>query len=382
MAGRASTDSLGRAGSGRLGGVSTAMVLLSPPLPLTADLLAAGDRYLSALGSAVGAADPEGRVEPRSRLLCAGLGLLAEAAYRALGGHGSVNAVGRAAAMLALLTKIDDQVIDSLAFHGGASTDRGALRERTRAFLAPTLASVRSASPASDEPRCTLAAALGAALRELGGSAERRDHLLATIAAGWEIQVEAVAVLTLDPAAATRAQVAAVTQAISGAWLLMIAMVGTLPDDATRAFSAAEEEQFFAWGWAIQRADALADLEKDLADGHRASWAGLLLWERAGAAYLDAAARGDLAAVYALVRAHGVDRDSLPDAAEAEALGRALGDLGEVPALLAWIHAYLVGRYEAHPLSTAAPAPAGAARFFPPVTTAPNPQARATCSAP
>jgi hypothetical protein len=323
------------------------------PAPLlTADLLAAGARYLTDLGPAVGAADPDARVEPQSRLLCAALGLLAEAAYRALGGRARAHAVGRAAAMLALLTKIDDQVIDGLPFHGGAGTDRAALRRRTRAFLAPTLASVRASRPTTAEPRCTFAAALGVALCELGGDPARRDHLLATLAAGWEIQVCAVAVLTAHPAAVSRAEVAAVTRAISGAWLLMIAMVGTLPPDASRAFSAAEEGEFFAWGSAIQRADALADLAKDLADGHLASFPGLLLWERAPAAYLDAAHRGDAAELYALVRAHGVDRACLPDAAEAAALERTLGGLGEVPALLQWIHAYLVGRYQAHPLSS------------------------------
>jgi hypothetical protein len=321
-----------------------------PAPDLTADLLAAGDRYLADLGPAVDAADPDARVEPRSRLLCAALGLLAEAAYRALGGRAHTHAVGRAAAMLALLTKIDDQVIDGLAFHGGAGADRADLRQRTRAFLAPTLASVRAARKATDEPRCAFAAALGVALSELGGDPARRGHLLATIAAGWEIQVSAVAVLTAHPRAVSRAEVAAVTRAISGAWLLMIAMVGTLPADAARAFSPAEEAEFFAWGSAIQRADALADLAKDLADGHLASWPGILLWERAPAAYLDAALRGDAAAVYALVRAHGVDRECLSEIPE-----RALAGLGEVPAILLWIHAYLAGRYEDHPLADMAP---------------------------
>jgi hypothetical protein len=349
-----------------------------------AALVAAGERWLSELGPAVDAADPEGRVEARSRLLCAGLGVLAEAAYRALGGRLHASAVGRAAAMLSLLTKIDDQVIDDLAFHGGASTDRAALRERTRAFLAPTLASIRTASPATDEPRCALAAALGTALRALGGAGAtgeaRREHLLATIAAGWEIQVTAVAVLTAHPATVTRAEVAAVTRAISGAWLLMIAMVGTLPGDAGRAFSPAEEAEFFAWGSAIQRADALADLAKDLADGHLSSWPGLLLWERAGDAYLDAARRGDAGAVYALVRAHHVDEDSRPGHIESTALVDSLAGLGEVPALLSWILGYLTRRYEEHPLARAsASGPprtpfAGAERLFPTEFTA--------CSAP
>jgi hypothetical protein len=340
------------------------------------DLLAAGDRHLAALGLAIDAADPEGWVAPRSRLLCAGLGFLAEAAYGALGGSRLAGEVGRAAAMLSLLTKIDDQVIDARAFHGGSEGDRGALRARTRSFLAPTLASIRDARPANGEPRCALAAALGAALVALGGDPARRERLLATIAAGWEIQVEAVAVLTSHPALVTRAAVAEVTRSISGAWLLMIAMVGTLPGDAARPFSPAEEAAFFDWGWAIQRADALADIAKDLGDGHLSSLPGVLLWERAGDAYLDAARREDDAALYALVRAHDVEASCLPGEAEMASLDRTLADLGEVPAVLSWIHAYLVQRYHAHPL-------AGGARAAPPGHTQRIfPGAEVVCSAP
>jgi hypothetical protein len=170
--------------------------------------------------------------------------------------------------------------------------------------------------------------------------------------------------------------VADVTRGISGAWLSMIAMVGTLPEDAARAFSPREEAEIFAWGSAIQRADALADLEKDLGDGHLSSWPGLLLWERAGDAYLDAARRGDAAALYALVCAHDVEASCLPGAAEMESLRASLAGLGEVPALLAWIHAYLVRRYRTHPLhgaSRAAPGERGAERLFP--------GAEAACSA-
>jgi hypothetical protein len=323
---------------------------------LTKKLLAAGDRYLADLEPAVLAADPEGRVAPRSRLLCAALGLLAEATYHALGGRSRSHAVGRAAATLSLLTKIDDQVIDGLAFHGGAPADRATVRRKTRAYLAPTLASLRAARPASAEARCVLAASLGRALRDLGGEPGRRRHLVATIGRGWRIQVDAVAVLTAHPATVGRAEVARVTRAISGVWLLMIAMVGALPEDAVRALSPEEEEQFLAWGWAIQRADALADLAKDLADGHLSSWPGLLLWERAREAYLDAARRADAPLLYELLRVHRVDRDCLPDAVESEDLAGALGTLGEVPAMLAWIHAYLVRRYEAHPLVAALPA--------------------------
>jgi hypothetical protein len=347
-----------------------------PYRDLGADLLAAGDRHLAALGPAIDAADPEARVAPRSRLLCAGLGILAEAAYGALGGSGRAGEVGRAAAMLSLLTKIDDQVIDALPFHGGSAGDRGALRARTRGFLAPTLASIRDARPASGEPRCALAAALGEAIVALDGHPARRERLLATIAAGWEIQVEAVAVLTAHPARVTRAAVAEVTRSISGAWLLMIAMVGTLPRDAARPFSLAEEGAFFDWGWAIQRADALADLAKDIGDGHLSSFPGVLLWERAGDTYLDAARRRDDAALYALVRAHDVEASCLPGEAEMASLDSTLGELGEVPAVLSWIHDYLLQRYHAHPLAGGAHgAPLGnSQRIFP--------GAEVVCSAP
>jgi hypothetical protein len=322
-----------------------------PPRDWTEDLVAAGDGFLADLGASVDAADPEGRVEPRSRALCAALGLLGVSAYRALGGSARAAEVGRAGAMLSLLTKIDDQVIDALPFHGGTSTPRADLRRRTRAFLAPTLASIRAARPAGSEPRCAFAAALGEALIALGGDPARREHLLETIAAGWEVQVEAVSVLTSHPASVTRDEVASITRRISGAWLLMITMIGALPADADRPLSAPEESAFFAWGSVIQRADALADLDKDLADGHLSSFPGKLLWERAPDVYLDAVRRGDHRAIYALARDLGVDLECLAGAAEIRSLGRDLQGLGEVPGLLHWIYAYLARRYSGHPLS-------------------------------
>ena len=290
-------------------------MLLLPPADLEADLLAAGDRFLAAIGPALDAADAEGRVARGSRLLCSALGLLGVETYRALGGRGREDEVGRAAAMLSLLTKIDDQVIDAPGFHGGASTPRAELRARVRAFLAPTLASVRAARPANGEPRCAFAAALGEALRGLDPGHDgpaRLAHLHDTLAMGWEVQVEAVSVLTSDPGAVTLAEVSSITRRISGAWLLMIAMVGVLPGDVTRALSPGEEAAFFAWGSAMQRADALADLEKDVADLHLSSWAGKLLADRAPAAYLEAARRGDARAIYALAREHAVDARQRP----------------------------------------------------------------------
>ncbi|MFT3764654.1 MAG: hypothetical protein QM820_03915 [Minicystis sp.] len=206
--------------------------------------------------------------------------------------------------------------------------------------------------------------------------------MLATIAAGWEVQVEAVRVLTSRPSEVSRAEVAAVTRSISGVWLLMIARLGELPADARRPFTPAEEDAFLDWGWAIQRADALADLAKDLADGHLATWPGILLWERDPAAYLDAAARGDAAALHALLRAHDVDRACLPDAAERRALAASLPDLGEVRPLLAFIHEYLQSRWRAHPLAAAATPPAAAAATPPAAAARLFPAREPSCSAP
>ena len=341
---------------------------------IAAAVIASGERWLATLAPALDAADPERRVSGQSRLLCAGLGVLGAAAYRALGGSTRADEVGRAGAMLSLLTKIDDQIIDAPDFHGGG--ERATLPDRTRAYLAPTLASIREARAVEAHPRCALAADLGRLLGDLAADAERLDRVLGTIAEGWEVQVEAVRVLTSAPSAVTRAEVAAVTRAISGVWLLMIARLGELPGDARRPFTPAEEADFLAFGWAIQRADALADLAKDLADGHLATWPGLLLWERDPAAYLDAARRRDAAALHALLVRHGVDRACLPDAAEERALAAALPDLPEVRALLAFVHDYLSRRYLAHPLCARADA------ATPPAEEAPLFPRSAACSAP
>lgn len=345
------------------------------------EIIAVGDQQLASLGSAVDAADPLKLVEPRSRVLCAGLGLLSQITLRALGGRGDAleHAVARAGAMLSLLTKIDDQVIDDRAFHGGHTEGRADVRRRTRAYLAPSLRSIRTTHPANDEPRNALAADLGRALRDLSRDNERLDPLIATIAGGWEIQIEAVALLTSHPSAVTLADIASITRRISGAWLLMIAMVGALPSDAARPLSYREEAGFFAWGSAIQRADALADLAKDLADGHLSSYPGRLLWERDPDAYLDAASRGDAAAIYALVREHAVDDACLADPDEPRAPLAALEALGDVSSLLAWIRAYLTRRYFEHPNSPAASRGApgiDASRLFPEATRS------APCSAP
>ena len=139
------------------------------PSSIGGALARAGAARLHRLAPALDAADPGGRVVPRSRLLCAALGSLAEACYGGLGGglggRGRAEEVGDAAALLSLLTKLDDQVIDAPAFHRGLSRrDAG---EKTRAFLAPTLTSICEARPAAPAGRCLLAAELGARLRRL-----------------------------------------------------------------------------------------------------------------------------------------------------------------------------------------------------------------------
>ncbi len=287
-------------------------------------------------------------------MLCAALGALSRATYRDLGGsdgNGLGERVERAGALLSLLTKIDDQIIDARPFHGLG--DRGDLRDRTRAYLAPTLASLRAARPVNDEPRCALAAELGASLRALASSAARLDHVIALIAEGWEVQVEAVSVLTSHPALVSWAEVASITRRISGMWLLMIAAIGSLPE-GVRALTPEEERAFGDFGWAIQRADAFADLGKDLADGHLSSWPGKMLYERAGSAYLRAADEGDIAGVYRLAREHGVDRDGLPGDEDLDALSRLLPDLGETRGLLLWIFHHLAGRYMVDPRAQSA----------------------------
>ena len=106
-------------------------------LPIGPRLLHIGRVYLERCEPLAAAADPHGAVSPPSRLLCASLSALGLEAYRALGGQRHVTAVGTAAAMLALLTKIDDQVIDSAAFHGGMNSEPETVAARVRAHLAP-----------------------------------------------------------------------------------------------------------------------------------------------------------------------------------------------------------------------------------------------------
>lgn len=313
-------------------------------------LISSGERLLVETAPLLRAADPRETVTPQSRLLCAALGLLGQECYAGLGGVKHSAAVGRASALLSLLTKIDDQVIDSAAFHGGRGLpgrQNGELRRRLHDYLWPTLRSIKAAHPDSSEPRCEMAAHLGQQLRELSGHPGRLAHLLDVIELGWGIQVDAVVLLSSHPADVTLAQARDITRRISGAWLLMIALVGTLPADAGRPMSGEEEAAFFDWGALIQAADALADLEKDVADGMCSSLAGCLMYEHAPEEALAACASGDPDALYGLCALTGADLLCLPDWGVRERL-RSSGP-GAVGELLAWIHHFLTWRYLSHP---------------------------------
>jgi hypothetical protein len=311
------------------------------------ELVARGTRELSALGEMLSAADPEGLVAPRSRVLCAGLGHLGVLGLRALGGGPSEEAVSRAAALLSLVTKVDDQVIDALPFHGGSETPGDVARRRTSCYLDATFAAIVDGRAGS--ARLELAAELGRRLRALASTPARLEAMFGTIAEGFAIQAEAVATLTRHPAHVSLEQVSRVTRDISGAWLHMITAVGALPSDARRALTPGEKGGFFAWGSAIQRADALADLEKDLADGHLSTYPGRVLFDRRPVEYLEATRTIDGDALYALVHAEGVDEACLGDTGEDPRALEELGALGGVSSLLAWIRHYLVCRYRAHP---------------------------------
>ncbi|PRQ05646.1 hypothetical protein [Enhygromyxa salina] len=325
----------------------------SPATQLDRALLQTAAHHLRPIASMIAAADPGASVSPRSRMLCAGLACLARACYAALGGRQHAQAVGEASAMLSLLTKIDDQVIDDLEFHGGplaVGRDPIALDRRTRAYLAPTLASLRQAAPTTAEPRCALAAALGQRLRALACSRERLDHLLDTIAYGWEVQVRAVRLLSSDPTRVDPAAIEAVTADISGAWLLMVTMIGGLPEDARRPVDARESAAFYRWGLHIQTADALADLHRDTADGLVASRPGVRLAAVEPTLWRRAFTSAELGPLYQGVCAAGLDLTTLPDADELDRLGDALAELGLVPTWLRWIHGFLAWRWLVHPM--------------------------------
>ncbi len=335
---------------------------LPRPTALEEQLIATAREHLASLHAAVDRADPQASVSERSRLLCAGLAVLGRACFRALAGPDPQlrvveRAVGEASAMLALLTKIDDQVIDDRSFHLGPLVERDPveLDRRTRAFLAPTLRSILTASPDDASARCQLAARLGQQLRRLAGSPERLEHVLDTIAFGWEVQVRAVRLLSQDPARVDLDQCKAVSADISGAWLAMITMIGELPEPASRCASAHELAAFYRWGLPIQAADALADLAKDSADGLVASWPGVLLDRREpGRGRWRFAYAGDPSSLYVGMIEHDIAAAIQPSEAERQQLDATLAELGDVPTWLAWIHRFLLQRWQVHPLGPGA----------------------------
>ena len=310
-----------------------------------------GKKTLCSIDELLDRADRRAPVSARSRLLCAGLGVLAEDAYTALGGDARHDEVGHAAALLSLLTKVDDEVIDARCFHRGPlrTRDHTELRQATRNYLAPTLRSLRAAYAVANEPRCELAAQVGQMLRGLAASPARLDALLEVVAIGWEVQVDAVDVLSRHPDESASFEVARVTAAISGYWLLMITMIGALPAETERMLSPAERQAFIRWGWYIQRADALADFGKDAEAGLANSWAGYVLFERARDNYTEALRAGDTSRLYRLLRDTEADLTCVP-ACEAPLLRAAsdLESLGQVPDWLRWIHGMLTHRYVTH----------------------------------
>jgi len=294
-------------------------------------------------------ADPNGTVSAPSRLLCAGLAALGLEAYRSLGGQSHARDVGIAAAMLSLLTKIDDQVIDSVSFHGGMSSDSEEAVKRVRIHLAPTLASIQTGKPATTEARCVLAAALGKRLQVMSGSPKRLRHLVSVISMGWEIQAKAVSTLSRHPGNVSDKCVERASRDISGAWLLMITLVGTLPPDTMRSLRPAEEESFFEWGQFIQQVDALADLEKDMREGLVCTVPGHYAYQYDPQTFLTAVDNWDSDSLYALYARSGADLACLPTSSQRRELLNSLADLGQVGPILEWIHGLLLWRYLQHP---------------------------------
>ena len=318
-------------------------------------LLGRGALLLERIGPTFDEADPAGTVRPASRLLCAGLAELAGCTWSARRACEPPPEVLEAAALLALLTKLDDQVIDSRAFHGGAASDPEALRRRTDAFLAPTLESIRAGVPRLNEPRCHLAGRLGASLRVICPDPVRRARLLDVIAHGWTIQSSAVVLFTRWPEALRESDLDRVTADISGAWLLMIALVGALPERFGVWPGADEQAAFYEWGLHIQRADALSDLEVDQGEALIATSVGWRACRADPVRYRAVCDGVDPDGLHGLLLDSDVDLSCLPEPDALDRLDARLAGLGELPGLLRWIHGFLLGRYLAGPLCRRAP---------------------------
>jgi hypothetical protein len=309
-----------------------------------AALFDTGRQVLPRLLPELDQADPMGTIQPAARLLCCGLAELASQVHVAVTGVVSDDVV-LTAARLALLTKLDDEVIDSLAFHGGSVTPRPELRRHLWSYLRPTLESIQTGRARTPEPRCQLAARVGLDLQRLAASPERLASQLRLIARGWQIQVDGVVTLSSRPADVTEAQVRRDTRAISGAWLAMVTAVGWLPAAAPRWCSADELDAFFDWGEYIQAADALADLDKEVPDGLGCSLPVYLAWRERPELVQAALKNHNVQALRGIIVATGVDACASPNAQVRVGLGQRLRHMGAVPDTLGWVHGFLMARY-------------------------------------
>src|SRR5262249_14412008 len=123
-------------------------------------------------------------------------------------------------------------------------------------------------------PRCALAAHVGTGLR----SFDRFETYAQLVLRGLEAQVDAVATFTRHPSEVSLKEVVQVTTEVSAVWLMLVATSGAVPSSA-RVPTPAELDAFHTAGRWIQRVDALADLQKDLAEGHRASYPLKRVWD-------------------------------------------------------------------------------------------------------
>ncbi|MDF1663000.1 MAG: hypothetical protein P1V97_14590 [Planctomycetota bacterium] len=316
------------------------------------ELIESGSHFLRELRSVIALADPQSLVKAKPKFLCCALGLLGQVTYDALGGTERRDEVGRAGAQLSILTKIDDQVIDDLTFHKGSALSFEEAREKTKDYLAPTLQSIKTGIPANEEGRSVLGARLGQELKVLaGGQHSRLNQVIDWIEDGWTIQTQAVATLSRHSAELSLEAVEKVTRDISGAWLLMISALGSLPQDAGRSLTAAEREGFYNFGWHIQRADALADMAKDLTDGLISSYPDRLLYSIDNGQYERCIQEQDPKFIYQVCQAREIDKMCMPRAGELTQCAEQLSALGALPDLLNWIHGFLTWRYIVHPQS-------------------------------
>lgn len=314
---------------------------------------AASRNLTPALISVARGADARAPVAPRSVRLCASLGELAGVVYDALSpapDEDARMAVTEAAAALAILTKFDDQVIDGRAFHGGANTPRESLRRTTTAYLAPTLDSLRTARPRYDEPRCAPAAFAGQRLRSVARDDARLASYFTLVSRGWDSQVDSVETFTSHPSTVSAAKVSRVSSRTSMLWLSMISAVGALPLATPSRARPRWLRGMLRWGRWIHRADALADLSRDLDDALLSNAVMHALWTLAPSAFDDAVRRRDHAALFALVGELEVDVAMRPPPGALDRVSRDLSGLGDLSSHLGWMHSFLLGRYETHPL--------------------------------